>query len=122
MDEKQNLAVRIAIVSLALGVLGDALLRGTPWGLNFALWVLMLGAFIATLGWRNHGLAGGGSALLVPVLLVACAFPWRDSLTLNLLSVLALLVAFAIIILRAQGGAMSRRFIWTTSSAVLLPH
>jgi hypothetical protein len=110
VDEKQKLAVRILFVSLSLGVLGDTMLRGTPWGVNFALWVLMLGAFIATLGWRTRAFAGGGTTLLAPVLLFACAFPWRDSLTLNLLSVLALLVAFAVIILRAQGGAIVTAF------------
>ena len=110
MDEKQKLALRILFVSLSLGVLGDTMLRGTPWGVNFALWVLMLGAFAAALGWRSRAFAGGGSALLAPVLLFACAFAWRDSLTLNLLSILALLVAFAVIILRAQGGAIVTAF------------
>lgn len=77
MDEKQKLSVRILIVSLALGGLGDALLRGVPWGLNFGLWVLMLGAFIAALGWRSRAFADGGHALLVPVLVFAGAIPCR---------------------------------------------
>lgn len=110
MDEKQKLAVRIVLVSLALGGLGDTLLRGIPWGINFALWVLMLGAFIASLGWRSRAFAGGGRALLALLLLFSCAFPWRDSLQLNLLCVLSLLVTFGVIMLRGQGGAIVTAF------------
>jgi len=110
VDEKQKLAAQIVVVSLVLGVLGDTLLRGTPWGVNLALWVLMLAAFVAALGWRSRAFAGGGYALLAPVLLFAGAFPWRDSLSLNLLSVLALLVTFAVLMLRAQGGAVVKAF------------
>jgi hypothetical protein len=110
MDEKQKLAARIVVVSLALGVLGDTLLRGTPWGVNFSLWVLMLGAFCAALGWRSRAFTGGGHALLALIVTFSTAFAWRDSVTLNLLSVLALLVSFAIIMLRAQGGAIVKAF------------
>lgn len=110
MDEKQKLAARIVVVSLVLGVLGDALLRGIPWGINLTLWVLMLGAFMAALGRGTRALVGGAGALLALLAVYACAFPWRDSLSLNLLSVLALLVTFALIMLRAQGGAIVKAF------------
>ncbi len=104
MDEKSRLGIRILVVALVLGVLGDNLLRGTPWGINFALWVMMLGAFTAALGWRTQTFQGGGRGLLVLILLFLLTFAWRDSLSLKLLSVLALLVTFALIVLRAQGG------------------
>jgi hypothetical protein len=110
VDEKQKLAARIVVVSLVLGVLGDTLLRGTPWGINLSLWVLMLGGFIAALGWRSRAFAGGGHALLALVVLLSAAFSWRDSTTLNLLSVLALLITFAMIMLRAQSGAIVKAF------------
>lgn len=103
-DEKNNLGLRILTSALVLGLLGDNLLRATPWGINLALWALMLGAFVAALGWRTRAFQAGGYWLLLPVLLFAGAIPWRDSLTLNLLSVFAILVAFALVVLRAQGG------------------
>ncbi|MFB3923416.1 MAG: DUF4153 domain-containing protein [Terriglobia bacterium] len=103
-DEKNSVGLRILAIALVLGLLGDSLLRATPWGINLALWILMLGAFVAVLGRRSRALQGSGCWLLLPVLLGAVAIPWRDSLTLNLLSVLAILVALALIVLRAQGG------------------
>ncbi len=111
MDDHNRLGVRILAVGLVLGVLGDNLLRETPWGINFALWLLMLAAFVAVLGWRIRSFQGGGYALLIPILFFAGAFPFRDSLALNLLSVLALLVAFAVILLRAQGGALATAYL-----------
>lgn len=106
MDERNRLGVRILIVALVLGILGDTLLRGVPWGINFTLWVLMLSAFTAALGWRTHTFQNGGHSLLALLLLFALAFAWRDSLSLNLLSVLALLVTSVIILFRAQGGSI----------------
>lgn len=103
-DEKNNVGLRILPIALVLGVLGDNLLRATPWGINLALWALMLGGFVAALGWRTRAFQAGGYWLLLPVLLFGGAIPWRDSLTLNLLSVFAILVALALVVLRAQGG------------------
>jgi len=103
-DEKNNVGLRILPIALVLGFLGDNLLRATPWGINLALWALMLGGFVAALGWRTRAFQAGGYWLLLPVLLFGGAIPWRDSLTLNLLSVFAILVALALVVLRAQGG------------------
>lgn len=105
-DNPHRLGVRILLVATILGVLGDSLLRGVPWGVNFALWVLMLGAFVAVLAWESRAFGGGGRGLLALLLLFSATLVWRDSTALNLLSVLALLVTFALIVLRAQGGAV----------------
>ncbi len=104
MDDKNRLGMRILVVALVLGILGDTLLRGIPWGINFALWALMLVAFAAALGWRTRTFKAGGRWLLLPLLLFPITFAWRDSTSLQLLDVLALLVAFSILVLRAQGG------------------
>jgi len=104
MDDTSRLGVRILSAALVLGVLGDTLLRGVPWGINFALWVLMLDAFIAALGWRSRAFLNGGHRLLLLMAFFVATFAWRDSLSLNLLGVLGLLVIFALIVLRAQGG------------------
>ena len=39
MSEIGKKALRVAAAALALGLLGDGLLRATPWGANVALWV-----------------------------------------------------------------------------------
>jgi len=103
-DEKNNVGLRILPIALVLGLLGDHLLRATPWGINLALWALMLGAFVAALGWRTRAFQAGGYWLLLPVLLFAGAIPWRDSMTLNFLSFFAIFVALALVVLRSQGG------------------
>ncbi|MBZ5542084.1 MAG: DUF4173 domain-containing protein [Acidobacteriia bacterium] len=105
MSERTKLGVRILAAALMLGVLGDALLRETPWGLNFFLWAVALAALVQELSsWRTESLAGDGRWLLLPLIIFSALFAWRDSLTLKMLSILALLVAFSLILFRAQGG------------------
>jgi hypothetical protein len=92
--------------ALLLGVLGDALLRQTPWGLNVFLWtgalVAAMYALHARFGGRASWRADGGW-LLLPIAFFAAAFAWRDSTTLKLLDGLALFVAFALLAWRARG-------------------
>ncbi|MBZ5514631.1 MAG: DUF4173 domain-containing protein [Acidobacteriia bacterium] len=105
MSERTKVALRIVAVALVLGALGDALLREIPWGLNFFLWVAALTVVVYELSsWRPESLAGSGRWLLLPLFAFAAAFLWRDSLTLKLLNILALLVAFSLILFHAQGG------------------
>jgi hypothetical protein len=47
MNDTAKLEISVMAVALALGIMGDALLRSFPWGSNLALW---LGALAAT-GW-----------------------------------------------------------------------
>jgi hypothetical protein len=105
MSDRTRLGVRILLAGLMLGALGDALLREFPWGLNFFLWAAFLAAMVYELSrWRPETLAGSGRWLLLPLFLFAAAFLWRDSVTLKLLNILALLVAFSLILFRAQSG------------------
>jgi hypothetical protein len=106
--DNNKLGIRILFVALVVGILGDALLRGWPWGVNFALWVLMLAAFFAALAGRGRAVERGAWRWLIPVATFAAAFAWRDSGTLQLLNVLALLVAFSLWMLKAQGGTILR--------------
>ena len=106
--DNNKVGVRILPVALVVGVLGDTLLRGWPWGINFALWVLMLAAFLVALNGRGGTVERGAGWWLLPVAVFGVAFAWRDSGTLQLLNVLALLVAFSLWMLRAQGGVVLR--------------
>lgn len=108
MSDKTNLGVRILAAALMLGVLGDALLRAGPWGINASLWVTALAATIVAVDWPQRALAGGGRWLLPLVMFFAAAFAWRDSPPLKMLNVLALLVALSLVILRAQGSRILR--------------
>ncbi len=107
MNERSNLELGLLAAAVLLGVLGDALLRALPWGLNFFLWMATLLAALLILGRARPGVfAASGRGLIVPLLLFSLLFLWRDSTVLKMLNVLALLVAFSLVILRAQGGAI----------------
>ncbi|MBI3910990.1 MAG: DUF4173 domain-containing protein [Armatimonadetes bacterium] len=97
--------------SLVLGVLGDALLRATPWGLNVGLWVGSLAvAATGLIRWSRHPVgtvAGSVCWLALPALFFAFALAWRDSPTLNCLSGLGLLITLALAALRARTGQLA---------------
>ena len=105
MNPATKLGLALLGAAAALGVLGDALLRATPWGLNVFLWIGPLVAAGALLA-RAHGLplTGGGRWLIAPALFFAAALAWRDSPTLNWLNLSALLAALALVTLRARAG------------------
>jgi hypothetical protein len=91
--------------SLLLGLLGDALLRATPWGLNVLLWVGAVAAAYGALVRRRRVRLGGEGRWLVPAALaVAFAFVWRDSLTLRTIDFFAILALLALGQLRARSG------------------
>lgn len=106
MNKKTKRGLEVFEAALLLSILGDALLRATPWGLNISLWSGALAVALVALlvRGRSKALAGEGRWLLLPLVFFSVGFAWRDSLTLNTLSALALLVAFSLIALRARGG------------------
>ncbi len=108
MSEKTGRGIKILEAAVLLGVLGDALLRAHPWGLNVLLWALALaGALLVSLTrWRRRALAGGGHWLLLAALLCASAYAWRDSQTLNVLAGAGVLTSLALLVWRARGGPL----------------
>jgi hypothetical protein len=106
MKERTKLGLRVLEAALLMGLLGDALLRATPWGVNLLLWVAaLMAAVIALLArWRRGVLTAEGRWLLLPVIFFAAGFAWRDSSTLRSLDVLALLVALSLVALRSRTG------------------
>jgi len=83
-DVKFQPALAVLVAAVALGTLGDALLRATPWGLNVALCVTAGAVMAAALRWR-FGPAQNDLALLAIATLFAWCCAWRDSLTLKAL-------------------------------------
>ncbi len=106
MNEKTKRGLEVVEAALLLGILGDALLRATPWGLNVTLWTgaLALALLALLLRGRSKALAGEGRWLLLPLAFFSAGFAWRDSLTLQTLDALGLVVIFSLIALRARGG------------------
>jgi hypothetical protein len=99
------LALRVLVTALAAGVVTDQLLRATPWGLNLTLSVgaVVLAALIVT-RWGSVELEGEGRWLVVPLLFFAGAVAWRDSPTLNVANVVALVVAATLAALTSRAG------------------
>ena len=111
MREETKTGLGVLEAALLLGLLGDALLRATPWGLNVLLWAGALAAAMLALRRRKGGAlkadAGGdepgGRWLLPAALAFAAAFAWRDSLTLKALDFLALMGLLALASARMRG-------------------
>jgi hypothetical protein len=105
MSDRTHLGITILIAALALGVLGDLLLRATPWGLNIFVWTAALvAAVLLIVHWRRVALNERGRLLAVPILFFAAAIAWWDSPVLTALNLVAIGVSLAIALLRAQAG------------------
>ena len=89
----------------ALGALGDALLRATPWGINLTLWTLALVA--AAIGLRRWaGLDAAGRAWVPMALAIVVLMAWRDSPTLKAFDIAALGLVLALAMHRARGARL----------------
>jgi hypothetical protein len=104
MNERTKLGLEIIEAAVLLGILGDALLRATPWGLNVFLFVGALCAAMLTLALRrkkelwNFQTASLHGALIF----FAAMFVWRDAIELKLLNALAILTISAVLTLPAM--------------------
>jgi hypothetical protein len=87
----------VATASLVLGLLGNFMLRTTPWGINATLWVLLLAAATAIMVRRS-----GRSSMLAapPVVFFALCLSWRTAPMLVLANLIAILVGLSFLILQ----------------------
>lgn len=106
MNERTKQALKVMEAAALLGVLGDGLLRATPWGLNVLLWTgaLIITSVVLLAQRRQRALSGGGHLLLLSATLFAATFAWRDSLMLNFLAASGLGVALGLMAWRARAG------------------
>lgn len=103
MNERTRLGIATLIASLVLGVIGDMLLRETPWGINLFAWVACVSVAMAVVAYRQGSrLTASGRWLFLPVIFFAAAFAWRDSTTLKVLDALALVATLSVAVTRAQ--------------------
>lgn len=95
----------IAAAALALGAMGDALLRPVPWGANLTLWTAALVAACAALQeWAET--EDAATAWMPIALTVAALMAWRDSPALKALDLTALCVVVGLALYRARGGSL----------------
>lgn len=98
MNERTKTGLEILQAAVLLGLLGDVLLRATPWGLNVLLFV---GAFAAAFAmlvlrrkrefWTRQTIA-----LNAAMIFFAAMFIWRDSEELKVFDALAIFAILAI--------------------------
>lgn len=103
MNEKTKTGLEILQAAVLLGVLGDVMLRATPWGLNVLLFILGLSAAFVMLVlhrkrefWNKQTVALNGALVFF-----AAMFVWRDSAELQFFDGLAILTILAILTLPA---------------------
>jgi len=110
LPSRTRLGLTILGLALALGVLGDQLLRALPWGLNLTMCVV---ALVIAGAWVVHRhrvpLPPDAPWLALTVLLCAAAYVRRDSPILQALDLVALAVALALTALAVQGGSLRLR-------------
>ena len=131
MNEKTKTGLEILEAALLLGILGDALLRETPWGLNVFLWVGALVAAMLMLARRrrNETLNKQTIALHAALLFFGAMFVWRDSMELKLANALAILTVLSVLTLPALriktqlAGVVHYALagIWSGANAALAP-
>ncbi len=108
MNDKAKLALKVIVASLALGALGDGLLRATPWGINVPLWTGLLVIVILVFAFAHRvPLSPKAAWMAGPILASACGILWRDSLVLNCLAFLALCVSLALASWYARWGMVA---------------
>ncbi|MGI9034498.1 MAG: DUF4153 domain-containing protein [Pyrinomonadaceae bacterium] len=131
MNERTKTGLEILQAAVLLGILGDVLLRETPWGLNI---LLLVGALVAAMTmlvlrrrnefWTKHTIA-----LNCALIFFAACFAWRDSAELQVFDALAILTVFAVLTLPALKIKTQTAdvfhyvlgFIWSGISAAFAP-
>lgn len=107
MTPQTKLGLHLFAAALLAGVSGNLLLRATPWGVNVGIWITLVVAMILWLA-RHHQatLFGRAGGLAVTAIFFAATFAWRDSPTLNALSLLALVLLAIMIAMQAHSGKL----------------
>ena len=109
MGERTRLGLGILGVALALGGLGDVLLRATPWGINLLIWVtVLIGLAVALARWGRVRTGGEGKWLVFVAVVFAAGVLLRDSPVVVFLDVLGVLISLSLAVWRGRGGSLRR--------------
>ena len=131
MNERTKTGLEILQAAILLGVLGDVLLRATPWGLNVLLFVgAFAAAFVMMIVRRKREFWNKQTiALNIALIFFAAMFVWRDSMELKVIDTIAILMILAIqslstLKIKAQIAGVFHYiigFVWSGLNAVLAP-
>ena len=104
-----RLGLGVLGVALVLGGLGDVLLRATPWGINFLIWVTAVACFAIWLTrWGRVGTGGEGKWLVFVALVFAAGVVLRDSPVVVFLDLLAVLISLSLAVWLGRSGSLRR--------------
>ncbi len=103
MTDRTRTGIEIIEVSLLIGILGDALLRATPWGLNFFLWIAALVGAMTLLTYRrrNEIWSLQSFALHGALIFFSAMYMWQDSDELRVFDFFAIVAIFSVLMLPA---------------------
>ncbi|MEQ1607164.1 MAG: DUF4173 domain-containing protein [Pyrinomonadaceae bacterium] len=101
MNTRTKIGLEILQVAAIIGVLGDILLRSTPWGLNVTLFNIAFAAAMITLLWRHapRFLTRQTIALFAALVFFASMFAWRDAIELRVADTFAIIVVLGVLFL-----------------------
>jgi hypothetical protein len=103
MNERTKIGIEILEAAILLGILGDTLLRVTPWGLNVPLWIggVAAASLVLMMRWRGVTWKSESNWLYAPLIFFAAAFAWRDSPALKFFDFVAVIVALSLFTLHS---------------------
>jgi hypothetical protein len=105
VEERASFARQILVQAALLGLLGDAMLRETPWGIG---WTICIGALVSTVALlvlrRGARLTTEQSAWLVAAVACAVAFAGRDAEMLQFANLVATVFALAMLAMSLAEG------------------
>ena len=103
MNERTKIGLEILQAAILLGILGDVLLRATPWGLNVFLFTgALIAAMLMLVLRRKREFLNTQTMLLHGALIFfAAMYVWRDSAELKIFDALAILTILAVLTLPA---------------------
>src|SRR5215203_2397930 len=101
MDTRSKTGIEILEFAVVIGLLGDMLLRSTPWGLNVFLFNTAFAAGMITLLYkRAPGYLNRQTVPLFGVLVFfASMFAWRDSIELRIADTFAIIATLSVLII-----------------------
>jgi hypothetical protein len=104
MTNRTKTGLEILQVAFLMGILGNLLLRETPWGLNAFLFVA---AFVAALGAivvrrRPELLTGQNIALCGGMVFFSAMFLWRDSIQLRVFDTITIVILMGVLMLSSM--------------------
>src|SRR5688572_20728254 len=101
MNTRTKTGLEILQVALGIGILGDVLLRQTPWGLNVLLFNLafVVGLVMLLMRHAPERLTRTTYALLGALVFFASMFVWRDSIELRIADTLAIITILGVLFL-----------------------